>query len=194
MSGSLSGSIEAEPSSRQFQAPSFTAATIFIAGCVVVFVVSFTAFTMGFWQGSSLFWDCDAACVVQAHESARQAAWSRPLPRLVSLISHRAALLGSISRHISGRVRWALRWLLINANISSNLGSLTRSQVFATNWWIFVGDFEIALRPSSLQRKACQQKLQAVSAQCFLPRQQARRLVGLQGRAPRSCPECRDAE
>ena len=24
---------------------------------------------MGFWQGSSLFWDCDAACVVQAHEN-----------------------------------------------------------------------------------------------------------------------------
>jgi len=24
---------------------------------------------MGFWQGSFLFWDCDAACVVQAHEN-----------------------------------------------------------------------------------------------------------------------------
>ena len=49
--GSLSGSIEAEPSSRLF------------------FVVPFRAFTMGFWQGSSLFWDCDAACVLQAHEN-----------------------------------------------------------------------------------------------------------------------------
>jgi hypothetical protein len=62
VSGSLSDSTKAEPQARRFHSPSFTAATMLIAGCVVALVVSFTAST------TSLFWDCGAACVVQAHD------------------------------------------------------------------------------------------------------------------------------
>ena len=115
--GSLSGSIEAEPSSG-----------LFFLWC------RSGRLLWAFGKARPCFGIATLRVFFKRTKIARQAAWSRPLPRQVSLISHRATLLGSISRHFYGRVRWALRWLLVNANISSNLGSIITMIPTHTTW------------------------------------------------------------
>ena len=190
MSGSLSGSIEAEPSSRLFQAPSFTAATIFIADCVVV--------CCGVVHG--VYYGLLARLVLVLG-----------LRRCVCCSSARKCSAGGlVSTPASASFAYFASCCTAGFNQSSHFWACSLGSAVAADQrehfiepWVPHSIAVVRNKLVDIRRRLRDCTSAIVPAAQGMPTKTSSgascegsklAFVGLQGRAPRSCPECRDAE